>query len=68
MSATVVRMSSWAVDHLLLFRRGGLCESGQRIVEPVVLTQEVGDRVLILQEQRHGDKVHLHGQGVLDLA
>jgi hypothetical protein len=39
------------LDHLLLFRRGSLGESGQHTVESVVLTQEVCNRILVLQEQ-----------------
>jgi hypothetical protein len=52
---------------LLFFRRSGVFETGERIVEAIVLTQKIGDRILVLQQQGHGNEVRLHGQGMRNL-
>ena len=56
-----------ALDQLHLFGLSRLLEASQCIAETVVLAQDVFDCRLVSQEQSHGGKVHLQGQGVLDL-
>jgi hypothetical protein len=57
-----------ALDQLYLFGLRGLLPSApERIVESVVLAENVFDRRLASQQQSHGGVVHLHRESVLDV-
>ena len=56
-----------ALDQLYLFGLRGLLQARERIVESVVLAENVFDRRLASQQQSHGGVVHLHRESVLDV-
>ena len=55
------------LDDLALGLGGGLLDADERVVEAVVLSQDIGQGRLVAHEEGHAGQVHLHGQRVLQL-
>ena len=56
------------LDGFLLLRRGGPIEDGERIAEPVALSEDALDGRLVPEEHGIPDEVHLRTHGAGDLA